>query len=149
MRGLVGRFLRDTSGVAAMEFALLAPTLLMMLLAAIDLSGVLSVREAVDHVLRSGAQSAMADAGSDVVLSVMQAAASEDFTQGTGAGQITLGAQKFCACPNSPASGTSCGTICTGNLPTLTFYRMTAALRFDGILFPRFDLAPVLQVQVR
>lgn len=149
MRRVIARFAGDMSGVAAIEFALLAPILLTMLLACIDLSGVLADRTALDHVLRSGAQAAMADSGTATALAEMQGAASDRFTLGTGAGQLALDAQKFCACPGSPSSATGCGTICTGNQPTLIFYRLTATKSFSGILFPRFDFAPVLQVQVR
>lgn len=148
MAGAVKRFLADTAGVAAIEFALLAPTLLLMLLASMDLSSVLSEREGLDHVLRSGAQLAMSDAGAAATLAVMQGAASEQFPQGATPA-LTLNASRFCACPNAPATSVGCRTICTGNLPTYIFYRMTATKSFDGILFPRFDFAPVLEVQVR
>lgn len=140
----IRRFWGDVSGVAAIEFALLAPTLLVMLLASMDISSVLTEREGLDHVLRSGAQLAMSDAGAAAVLSVMQGAASTEFPTGT-----TLNATRFCACPNTPATPVGCGTICTANQPTLIFYQMTAAKSFSGILFPRFDFNPLLQVQVR
>lgn len=144
MRRAIRGFLADAAGVAAIEFALLAPILLGMLLAAMDISAVLTEREGLDHVLRSGAQLAMADAGDTAVLAVMQGAASTEFPTGT-----TLNATRFCACPNTPATSVGCSTICTGNQPTLIFYRMSAAKTYSGILFPRFDFNPVLQVQVR
>lgn len=144
------RFRHDISGVAVIEFALIAPTLLTMLLASIDLGNVLKEREAMDHVLRSGAQLAMADPGAPAVLAAMQAAASPDFTALAGARKsVALDASRFCACPGFPATATACSTICTGSLPTNIYYRMTATKTYQGILFPRFDLAPVLQVEVR
>lgn len=148
MSGVLKRFWAETAGVAAIEFALLAPTLLVMLLASMDLSAVLSEREGLDHVLRSGAQLAMADAGSSAVLAVMQGAASEQFPQ-AAVPAVTLSASRFCACPNAPATSVGCGTICTGNQPTYIFYNMSATKSFSGILFPRFDFAPALQVEVR
>lgn len=148
--GRLRRFLRDTSGVAVVEFALLGPTLLFMLLAAIDLGGVMAQREAMDHVLRSGAQLAMTDSGSTAVLAAMQSVASPDFTLATGTPKsIALAATRFCACPNTPGTATTCETICTGNLPTNAYYRMTATKTYHGILFPLFTLTPVLQVQIR
>jgi Flp pilus assembly pilin Flp len=144
------RFLHDTSGVAVIEFALIGPTLLLMLLAAIDLGNVLHEREAMGHVLRSGAQRAMADAGVPAVLVAMQAASSVNFTQTTGTrASVVLGATRFCACPDAPATEATCSTICAGNRPTDTYYRMTATKTYQGNLFALFDLAPVLQVQVR
>lgn len=143
-------FLRDDAGVAVIEFALIGPTLLFMLLAAIDLGNVLSEREAMGHVLRSGAQMAMLDQGSPAVLTAMQGAASERFVLTAGSKtSIALGASRFCACPTAPATSTSCSTICTGNVPTYIFYRMTATKTYNGILFPLFNLAPAIQVQVR
>ncbi|WP_159082387.1 TadE/TadG family type IV pilus assembly protein [Paragemmobacter aquarius] len=144
------RFRQDISGVAVIEFALIAPTLLMMLLASIDLGNALKERAAIDHVLRSGAQPAMADAGAPAVLAAMQAAASPDFTTLAGTDKsVTLDAARFCACPGSPATATACSTICTGSLPTNAYYRISATKTYQGILFARFDLAPVLQVEVR
>lgn len=150
LRARLSRFLSDCSGVAAIEFALLGPTLLFMLLASIDIGNVLSEREAMGHVLRSGAQMAMADGGETAALAAMQGAASTRFTLTAGTKKsVVLAASRFCACPNAPATATGCTTICAGNLPTNIYYRMTATKTFAGILFPRFDLNPVLQVEVR
>lgn len=144
------RFLHDASGVAVIEFALIGPTLLFMLLAAIDLGNVLSERGAMAHVLRSGAQMAMGDLGSDAVLTAMQGAASERFTLTAGTkSSVTLAASRFCACPDTPATSTACGTVCTGSRPTNIYYRMTAAKTYNGIVFPLFTLSPALQVQIR
>lgn len=150
MRRILQRFVQETRGVAAVEFALLGPTLLLMLLAAIDLGNVMAERESMDHVLRSGAQIAMADGGSTAVLAAMQGTSSIRFTLAAGTKtSIALAATRFCACPTSPATATGCGTICTGSLPTNIYYRMTATKTYSGILFPRFDLNPALQVQIR
>lgn len=150
MRRTLRRFLHDSSGVAVIEFALIGPTLLFMLLAAIDLGNVLSERETMDHVLRSGAQMAMGDLGSDAVLAAMQGAASGRFTLTAGTTKsVALAASRFCACPETPAASTGCGTICTGSLPTHIYYRMTATKIYNGIIFPLFTLTPALQVQVR
>lgn len=150
MPDFLRRFLADASGVAVIEFALLGPTLLLMLLAAVDLGNVLGQREAMGHVLRTGGQAAMADAGAPAVLAAMKGASTVDFTLTAGTKKsITLDATRFCACPNAPATATGCGTICAGNQPTLAFYRMTATKTYNGILFPLFNLTPVLQVEVR
>lgn len=147
---MLRRFASDCSGVAVIEFALIGPVLVLMLLASIDLGNVLQQREAMDHVLRSGAQVAMADGGSGAVLAAMQGAASSGFslTPGT-ARSIALGASRFCACPETPAAATACSTICTGSRPTEIYYRMTAAKTHAGILFALFTLGPAMQVQVR
>lgn len=150
MRRTLLRFLHETSGVAVIEFALIGPTLLFMLLAAIDIGNVLSEREAMEHVLRSGAQMAMGDLGSDAVLAAMQGAASDRFTLTAGTKKsVALAASRFCACPSSPATSTGCSTICTGSLPTNIYYRMTATKTYNGIVFPLFNLTPAMQVQVR
>lgn len=150
MGGVLRRFLHDQRGVAVVEFALLGPTLALMLLAAVDLGRVLSERATLGHVLRAGAQMAMADAGAAAALSAMEGAASTRFSLIAGrADSISLQATRICACPNSPATTTACTTICTGSQPTLAFYRLGATKTYRGILYPRFELTPVLQVQVR
>lgn len=144
------RFWQDRSGVAVIEFALIGPTLLLMLLASIDLGNVLAEREALGHVLRSGAQSAMADAGAPAVLVAMRAASSVNFTQTTGTrASVVLGATRFCACPDAPATATDCTTVCTASQPTNIYYRMTATKTYEGTLFALFNLNPALLVQVR
>ena len=59
-RGRFGAaFLRDCSGVAAVEFALISPTIILVLVGLVDLGGMLYTRFQLDASLTSGANYAM------------------------------------------------------------------------------------------
>lgn len=153
MRGLV-RFLArwgaDRSGIAAIEFAALAPVMLLMMVASLDLSGALRERMAIGHILRAGAQVAMADPGTATVRAAMVGAA-QGFTIGTTAGPrtLTLVAQRLCACPGAPDTVVGCTTICTGSQPTYVRYSLQAEKLYDAALVPDMRYAGTLEVQLR
>ena len=145
------RMRSDESGLAAVEFATLAPVMLVMVLAALDLSGALANRMAIGHVLRAGAQVAMTHPGTAAVQSAMQGAA-QGFTlaaQGGAAGTLALTTELRCTCPNTPQTAVACTTVCTGSQPATIAYRLRAELRHDARLVPDMTFAPVLEVQIR
>ena len=57
-------FLGDRSGVAAVEFALISPTIILVLVGLIDLGGMLYTRFQLDASLSAGANFAMVNANS-------------------------------------------------------------------------------------
>lgn len=154
MRGsLLARLWQDRSGLAATEFAMLAPVLVFMVLAALDLTTALTERMAIGHVLRSGAQVAMADPGPAQVRAAMQGMA-EGFRLGTdtAGGELSLTAELRCACPAAPQTAVSCGTggtVCAGNQPTTIAYRLQARKNHDSRLLPDMASAMLLEVQIR
>lgn len=153
MRGLV-RFLArwgaDRSGIAAIEFAALAPVLLLMVVGSLDLSGALRERMAIGHVLRAGAQVAMADPGAASVQAAMSGTA-EGFSLGATAGPrtLTLTAQRICACPGAPDTAVACSTVCTGSQPTYIRYTLQAEKLYDAALVPDMRYSGTLEVQIR
>lgn len=141
----------DDSGLAAVEFATLAPVMLVMLLAALDLSGALANRMAIGHVLRAGAQVAMAHPGTAAVQAAMQGAAQE-FRLGAAdgaAGTLSLTTELRCTCPSAPQTAVACTTVCTGSQPATIAYRLRAELRHAARLVPDMTFAPLLEVQIR
>ena len=147
---LLARFGRDQSGIAAIEFAALAPVLVFMVLGALDLTGALTERMAIGHVLRAGAQVAMTDPGPTAVQGTMTTVA-RDFTLGTTPGPRTLvlTSQKRCACPGVPETEVACTTICTGSQPTTISYRLRAEKRYNANLLPDMRFVSELEVQIR
>lgn len=124
---------------------MLAPALLVSLLATVDYGMGMSQRMALDHVLRAGAQSAMFDLDTSAVEAAMSSAAQLTFSDG----MPTMSVERFCACPDAPEAAVACTTVCTASEPTFTYYRMNAELTYAGILVPPMDFERSLRVQVR
>lgn len=139
-------------GVSAIEFALVAPVFAIALVLMVDVGLALYERMAIDHVLRSGAQAAMADPGAADVLKIMQSTESANVDPGRAA--VTLDPPaRFCACPENagvdPGSAPACTAVCTSSAPPYVYYRMSASATYDGLLLPEIPLSSSVQVQVR
>lgn len=158
-RGLA-RLRRDDSGVAAVEFSLLAPVLFFAGLAAVDLGMAITERMTVDHVLRSGATRAMAEgADEDKIEQVLRATAKKNFAEcevadgdGSSVGQkgdcIDIAEpQKRFACPDDPDTAVADPAVCGGDY--YTFYRLSATKTYVAMILPDISFSPAIEVQVR
>lgn len=141
-------------GVAATEFALVAPILAVTLLTSIDLGRALTERMAIDHALRAGAQRAMADPGTASVLDVMETTAETNFTLtgdalNTAESTLDLSVVRYGACPGNLGYAVDPATVCSGSTPTYIYYRMEAAKTYTGWLAPdiAFDRAALVQIR--
>lgn len=154
------RLLRDQTGVSALEFALLAPFILLGSLAVADLAFLAHQRMAIDQVLRAGAQQAMLDkstspAAEEVVKVLNIMAAAGNFAVGSTVPvqekpPLIVGASRYCVCPEAiEVPQETCSTICTGSKPTLAFYSIRAQSRSSNMLLPNFSFEPQIRVQVR
>ena len=144
--------LRREDGVSAIEFGLIAPMLFFSLLAMTDVGFAIHDRMTVDHVLRSGAQPAMRDAGPSYVLGMLEATARESYTVADEGGPdtIALQAERFCICPSTGEEDATCTNTCAVE-PT-RFYRLSAEKTYDPIFLPTMDMLnfrPSVLVQVR
>jgi len=144
--------LHDESGVSAIEFGLVAPLIFFSLLAMTDVGFALRERIALDHLLRSGAQAAMRDAGEAAVLQTLeQSACTADGTYpecAKPAGVTFVPApDRFCVCPTTGAIDTDCTSTCAEQ--PQKFYLLSAALTYNGIFLPLFEFAPSVLVEVR
>src|SRR5918997_6063445 len=102
----LGRLGRDERGAAVVELALIAPVLALMLLLAVDVGLAVNEKMAVDHVMRVGAETAMADPGESKVQDVLEQTAGENFSVVTnssssssysiGSDGIAVGVSRFC-----------------------------------------------------
>ncbi len=154
------RLLRDQAGVSALEFALLAPIILLGSLAVADLALLAHQRMAIDQVLRAGAQQAMLDkstspAAEEVVKVLNTMAATGNFAVGSTVPvnekpPLIVGASRYCVCPDATEGPhIACSTICTGSKPTLAYYSVRAKSRSSNMLLPDFSFEPQIRVQVR
>lgn len=147
-RSTIARLFSNDGGVSAIEFALFAPLLTFGFLALVDSGLAVFQRMTLDHVLRSGAASAMADAGEATVLKVLDTTATQNFSVG-GPSPLALSVARFCACPDSTSTKVTCTTICTGSKPTLAFYSLSATKSYTGMILPSMTFRPQLEVQIR
>lgn len=143
------------SGMSAVEFALIAPVLALGLVATADLGLALYERMTIDHVLRAGAQAAMADPGATQVDKVLKSTLAQSATPAN----VTLRpAKRYCACPEDadviPDAAPVCGTTpCADAAQQYVYYRLEAAKSYQPMslpeMFPAFQLGSAVQVQVR
>lgn len=159
LRSAFRRWRGGEDGVSAVEFGLFAPVLFFALLAAVDLGMALYERMTMDHVLRAGAQSAMADQGAVQVKKVLDSTAAKNFVVAAststdlsytaGGNPITLDVTRFCACPENTGVEVACSTTCAGSKPTFVYYRLEGSKTYDGMIIPSIDMDAQMQVQVR
>jgi len=150
--GLV-RLWGQQEGFSAIEFAVVSPILVIGFMSMVDIGFAAYQRMTMDHVLRSGVQSAMADQGVDRVRSTLTSSATQHFTVGAtavgGKPAVSLSVTRWCSCPETPTTRTLCTTICPSRKPTLAFYSLSASGRYSGSFLPAIDLNPSVEVQVR
>lgn len=150
----IARWRRCKRGVAAVEFALVAPILAFMLLAGVDMGRAIAERMAMDHALRAGAQESMKDPGAARVLQVTQDTAANNFPldesgAGTGDTPLSLSAIRFCTCPEDTGFAVACSTVCAQSKPTFIYYRLAGAKTYAGWIMPAFGVDRTVQVQIR
>ncbi len=146
---------KSETGVSAVEFALFAPVLALGLVAMADVALALHERMTIDHVLRAGAQAAMADPGATQVDKVLQSTLSQSAVPAN----VTLApVKRYCACPENadvkPEAAPQCETTpCANAAQQLVFYRLEAAKNYQPMSLPEvlspFQLNSSMQVQVR
>ncbi len=156
INALARKFRRDDSGVAAMEFGLVAPILFFGLLSTVDLGMAINERMEVNHVLRAGAEAAINKSDEDTVLAVMAATAAQNMTVNIGDddnqgayGALSLTVNQYCACPDATEVEVACTTICPGDVPTYVYYQLDGAKTYSGMLIPNISFAPTMRVQIR
>ncbi len=147
-QALLASLLGCTAGVSAVEFALLAPVLVIGAFSTADAGRAIYERMMIDQSLRAAAQMAMAGADVDDVRAVLEEVASQNFTVAQDppgdtapAGNLSIGVVNYCSCPGETLAELGCTAICNSGLGTTQFYRLTASKTFDGVMLPAFDLA--------
>ena len=144
---------RGDDGVSAVEFGLFAPVLFFALVASADLGLAEYERMTIDHALRAGAQSAMADQGTEEVKKVVRSTALKNFNvadgASAGADALSLDVTRFCACASAPSVPVACSTTCTTPAHTFIYYRLTGTKVYRPMILPAMTLTPAVQVQIR
>ena len=143
----IGRLPRDPiGGSAGVEFAIIAPVLILAVLATADIGLAIHESSEVDQALRNGAEAALSDPGKIRVEAVLAA------VDGTGAGQASTSwwVDRYHTCPETPETHSETPILtCGGSRPSAIFYEITGVRAYPGIFLPARDLTRTASVQVR
>ncbi len=129
VRALSRSFVRCLRAAVAIELALLAPVLLLMLVGVIDFGGAIYERMQLTSAARAGVQFAIQSAANadDTagILQAVQTAGSLD------AANITITTTQFCGCADGSAA--ACGDTCGGDAPAGTYVSVTVVEQFSTL----------------
>jgi Flp pilus assembly protein TadG len=119
-------FLYDERGVSAVEFALVAPVLLMCLVGIYDVGTMVYKRTDMHSALRSGTQYFM-NGGDD--LAKAEDIVAQSWT--TKPEDVTIVAERFCQCGDEVHA---CNTLCDDDSYPAAYKRLRAMATIDGVL---------------
>ncbi len=129
MRALSRSFVRCLRAAVAVELALLAPVLMLMLIGVIDFGGAVYERMQLTSAARAGVQfaSQSADNVDDAagILQAVQNAGSLD-------APVTITTTQFCSCAADGAAAT-CGDTCSSGAPAGTYVMITVVEQYKTI----------------
>jgi Flp pilus assembly protein TadG len=136
----IRRLIRDERGLSAVELGLLAPFLILGLLAMIDIGISWTTRMEMDRNVRAGAQAAMSlnNDGNAIRAIVLASAAEPD--------GLTVEVGRTCSCAGVAAG---CAAACSGGGAPSVFYAITATRTVDGIILGERTLESATRIQLR
>lgn len=146
---ILSELLRSVAGVSAVEFALLSPFMVLGCFGMVDVGTAVYERMMINQALRAGAQPALDGANDNLVRTVLEETASENFTVADGeatGNELAIDVQSHCACPGDALVGVACGAVCESGSTALRLYQLTATKSFQGVMLPEFTLSGVLEV---
>jgi Flp pilus assembly protein TadG len=120
------RFRRDDGGVSAVEFALVAPVLLICLVGIYDIGSLVYKRTDMHSALRSGVQYFM-NGGDD--LAKAENIVAQSWT--TKPDDVTIVAERFCQCGDEIHA---CNALCDDDSYPAAYKRLRAMATIDGVL---------------
>jgi Flp pilus assembly protein TadG len=129
-RRVLARAASDTSGVAAIEFGIVVPILVLMVVAVVDIGMGFYRKMQVEDAAQAGAQWAVKN-GFDAN------AITSAVTSATSAPSISVSPTpvQFCGCATgSTISTTTCGTTCSGGVQAGTYTTVSAQMTYNTIL---------------
>ncbi len=141
---MIARFLKRQEGAAAVEFALVAPLLILSVLSMADIGLAVHSLFRIDQSLRNGAEAAIRDPGRARVLSVLGEVGA------TEAGPVAeWSVDRRCECPGAGEVSCREPVTCAGGRPTSIVYDIGGTRLHEGILMPDRPLSRTVSVQVR
>jgi len=130
----IHHFYKEDSGVAAIEFGIFAAVLVPLFLIATDIGFILRERIVLEHVLRMGAYTAIADNPSPARVEDVMRRALED-QQSPRITPTALLVDSTCFCRLQPAADISCSVSCAPD-NRIEAYEMQVAVDYNSIFMP-------------
>ena len=145
LRKLLKRFRCDQRGVAAVEFALVAPLFALLGVGTADIGFAANARMDMDQSLRSAAQMSLSADIKDAVQ--LRKALQQAFSGQSPAPTVT--ATSTCECPGSTSS-VNCYQACdsAGNAPSI-FVDLNIQKVYNAMMLPNMTLSSNLTVRLR
>ena len=144
-RKLLKRFRRDQRGVAAIEFALIAPLFAILGVSTADIGFAANARMDMDQSLRSAVQMSLS-------ANIRDAAQLKKAVQQSFSGQSpapTVTAASTCECPNG-GSNVDCYAACDANGTAPSIYvDLNMQKLYNGIFLPDMNLQSKMTVRLR
>jgi pilus assembly protein CpaE len=148
--GALGRLLRCGAGVSAVEFALVAPVLVIGAFSTADVGMAVHERMMIGQALRAGAQLAMTGASEADIREALQSVAAENFAVAwdgeTGSDSLLLDVASYCICPGETIQQVSCTANCISGASATQVYRLSASKTFQGVMLPDFPISASVDV---
>ena len=136
---VLNRLTSETSGVAAVEFAIVAPLLLFGLVAMVDTGVMATTRMEMDRNVRAGAQAAMSLNNDPAAIETIVLASAGD------PADMEVSATMVCACNETAAS---CTTPCESGEAPSVYFDIAAERPYGGVLVSRV-IRTQSRVQIR
>ncbi|MBB5517618.1 TadE/TadG family type IV pilus assembly protein [Amphiplicatus metriothermophilus] len=142
----------DRRGGAALEFALVAPSLAFALAVTVDLGLAYNEQMTLDHAVRAGAEFAATGVADKDTLEKLVIAAAIGHV-GEAPYEVRKAAPaveviEVCRCPGQETE-VACTTTCPGLTRPSLFYTLEARKTYDALFFADRELGAAIQVQVR
>ena len=134
------RFLKENSGVAAVEMAMLSPLLMFGMVAMMDVGVAVSERMELDRSVRSGVQAAISNVSDLTEIKSVVLASAENNEK------MSVAIDKNCSCGSIAAS---CTALCTGDEPPSVYIDIKASRLHIGMIMPDLNLESESRVQLR
>lgn len=145
------RFPVDNSGVSSVEFALIAPFVLALLLIMIDLGFAIHQRMTMSYILRLGAEAAMRGGGDEIVSATLRQAIEDHALSRMDGLEIKTPPDRVCICPGANETASPCDQPCSLGRSPDVFLEFTASLPYRSILMGSnldINLHSALRIQV-
>ena len=146
------QFAQCKNGVASVELSIILPVLAFAFLLMVDVSFAINNRMHLDTALRTAAESAITDPGTDTIEKIFDATkvSVPESSEMTFASSVdfAVDVERYCTCSGSAAK-VSCTTPCADTSIPYLFYELDGTGDYSGIFLPSIPISRRIVVQLR